>query len=74
MDRRCAGTVPGSREQLVIDGVPVGRLLVTGEEAEPERGSIMLVVATDAPASDRQLRQNRTPGGFRTRPNRFDRR
>ena len=54
----------GSREQLVIDGVPVGRLLSTGEISEPERGSIMLVVATDAPASDRQLRRIARRAGF----------
>lgn len=47
----------GQRETLVIDGVPVGRLL--GNEANPERdtGSIVMVVATDAPMLDRQLRR-----------------
>lgn len=45
----------GSRKQLVIDGVPVGRLLERDAIAEPERGSIMMVVATDAPLLDRAL-------------------
>jgi D-aminopeptidase len=47
----------GSRRQLVIDGVPVGRLLERDAAPEPERGSIMLVVATDAPLLDRGLRR-----------------
>jgi D-aminopeptidase len=47
----------GNRNQLVIDGVPVGRLLKEDPERTPERGSIMIVVATDAPMLDRQLRR-----------------
>lgn len=47
----------GRSDQLVIAGVPVGRLLATGPtKAEPpERGSIVVVVATDAPLLDRGL-------------------
>jgi D-aminopeptidase len=47
---------------LHILGVPVGRALgrdglgVTGEP-QGERGSIMIVIATDAPATDRNLRR-----------------
>jgi D-aminopeptidase len=56
----------GRRGQLVIDGVPVGRLLA--QEAEPvvERGSIMLIVGTDAPLLDRGLRRiaRRTGAGL----------
>jgi len=48
----------GSREQLVIDGVPVGReitdLLPEVHQA-PGRSSIIMIVATDAPMSSRQL-------------------
>ena len=54
----------GSREQLLIDGVPVGRELL--KEALPEvktegqpnldhEGSVIVVIATDAPLSSRQL-------------------
>jgi D-aminopeptidase len=48
--------------ELQILGVPVGRLLGrSGTEPRPDaqgaRGSIMIVVATDAPLSDRNLRR-----------------
>ena len=52
----------GSRDQLIIDGVPVGRELAsdllpgvkTANQPEPE-GSVIVVIATDAPLSSRQL-------------------
>ncbi len=46
----------GRRPQLVIDGVPVGYELHhwPGPES-PDKGSIMVVVATDAPLTARQL-------------------
>jgi D-aminopeptidase len=48
----------GRRRQLTIDGVPVGQILDDSSTAElPERGSIMFVVATDAPLLDRGLRR-----------------
>jgi D-aminopeptidase len=47
----------GRRAQLVVDGVPVGRYLEAEAQPQPERGSIMLVVATDAPLLDRGLRR-----------------
>ena len=54
----------GSRDQLVIDGVPVGREMI--KEALPEvksegqpnldhEGSVIVVIATNAPLSSRQL-------------------
>ncbi|HMM43863.1 MAG TPA: P1 family peptidase, partial [Thermomicrobiales bacterium] len=46
----------GRRDQLRIDGVPVGQMLATAEDV-PERGSIMMIVATDAPLLDRGLRR-----------------
>ena len=46
----------GLPHQLMIDGVHVGRELATGNPA-PERGSIMMIVATDAPLLDRGLRR-----------------
>jgi len=48
----------GGRDQLTIAGVPVGRLL--GQRAEPpptKEGSIIVVVATDAPLLPHQLRR-----------------
>lgn len=45
----------GRAEDLTILGVPVGRHLVPPGEGGPERGSIMIVLATDAPLSERQL-------------------
>jgi D-aminopeptidase len=47
----------GRRDQLVIDGVPVGRYLTAEPQPQPERGSIMMIVATDAPLLDRGLRR-----------------
>lgn len=54
----------GVRRQLVIDGVPVGRLLEAEENPPQERGSIMLVVGTDAPLLDRGLRRLCRRAGF----------
>ena len=45
----------GRRGDLVIGGVPVGRLLETGDVPPAERGSIVTVLATDAPLLDRGL-------------------
>lgn len=52
----------GQRGDLLIDGVPVGReiqdlQLERGSEHLQKDGSIIVVVATDAPFSDRQLRR-----------------
>jgi len=52
----------GARQDLLIDGVPIGREIDgmmpvrNGNVAEKD-GSIIVVVATDAPLSDRQLRR-----------------
>lgn len=45
----------GDREELRIDGVPVGHLLGRPKKARPEQGSIVMVVGTDAPVDSRQL-------------------
>ncbi len=48
----------GRARDLLICGVPVGRHLQppgAGPSPEPERGSIMIVLATDAPLDSRQL-------------------
>lgn len=50
----------GRRDQLRIDGVPVGEALSgrgPGTRDDTERGSIMMIVATDAPLLDRGLRR-----------------
>lgn len=47
----------GRRHQLRIDGVPVGRE-ITGSPPKPTRdGSFIIVIATDAPLTHRQLKQ-----------------
>jgi L-aminopeptidase/D-esterase-like protein len=53
----------GSRDQLMVDGVPVGRELrelmpevkTTGQPHIDHEGSVIVVIATDAPLSSRQL-------------------
>ena len=45
----------GAAGQLVVDGVRVGRALEHEEARRPEQGSIITIVATDAPLLDRGL-------------------
>lgn len=49
----------GSRRKLMIDGVPVGRELLDYDERiwRESQGSVIVVIATDAPMSSRQLRR-----------------
>jgi D-aminopeptidase len=51
----------GRRQDLIIAGVPVGReiddLMPDVGEHQPDGGSIIVVIATDAPLSDRQCRR-----------------
>lgn len=51
----------GRRDDLIMDGVPVGReiteLPVEPRQEPAKDGSIIIVVGTDAPLSDRQLRR-----------------
>jgi L-aminopeptidase/D-esterase-like protein len=47
----------GRRRQLLVAGVPVGRLLGPTPDRAPERGSIIIVVATDVPLLPHQLRR-----------------
>ena len=55
----------GRREQLTIAGVSVGRALADWQPPEnvPERGSIVVVVATDAPLLSRALGRVARRGG-----------
>lgn len=46
----------GARSDLLVDGVPVGRELDSTESLTSEKdGSVIVVIATDAPLLDRQL-------------------
>jgi len=45
----------GKRENLVIDGIPVGLLLENDEKKNNGDGSIVMIIATDAPFDNRQL-------------------
>ena len=66
----------GGARQLTIAGVPVGRELLgtrlaatTGSPGQPDRGSIIIVVATDAPVLPQQLKRiarRAALGGART--------
>ncbi len=47
----------GQPQALIIDGVPVGRLLAEDADLTLEKGSIVIVLATDAPVLDRQLKR-----------------
>jgi D-aminopeptidase len=49
----------GSREQLRVDGVPVGRIITDRLPSwvRVQEGSIVLVMGTDAPLSSRQVRR-----------------
>lgn len=48
----------GMRRDLLVDGVPVGReMLDEPELPRAKDGSIIVIIATDAPLSDRQLKR-----------------
>jgi D-aminopeptidase len=47
----------GLLPNLLIAGQPVGRQLATAQQADAEKGSIIMLVATDAPLDARQLRR-----------------
>lgn len=47
----------GRRHQLRIDGVPVGKALEEAESKPGRDGSFIIVIATDAPLTHRQLKQ-----------------
>jgi L-aminopeptidase/D-esterase-like protein len=47
----------GVRGQLMVAGVPVGRELIEGTIRKKEAGSIIIVVATDAPLLPHQLKR-----------------
>ena len=47
----------GAAEQLTIAGVPIGRRLIAAASDSPDAGSIIGVVATDAPLLPHQLKR-----------------
>ena len=47
----------GRRHQLRIDGVPVGKALQVNQSKPGRDGSFIIVIATDAPLTHRQLKQ-----------------
>jgi len=55
----------GRLPELVIDGDPVGRRLADSEAPDhrPEKGSIIMILATDAPLDARQLKRLATRAG-----------
>jgi D-aminopeptidase len=55
----------GKLPDLILDGRPLGRELAAGEgpDAVPEKGSIIMLLATDAPLDARQLKRLATRAG-----------
>jgi D-aminopeptidase len=49
----------GKTKDLIINGKPAGRMIVDQESAEqaPDGGSIIVIIATDMPLSERQLKR-----------------
>lgn len=45
----------GRREDLIVNGYPLGREQADHEPSHKEEGSVVIVLATDAPCSSRQL-------------------
>ena len=60
----------GRRSQLRIDGVPVGKEITGSPPKLGRDGSFIIVIATDAPLTHRQLKQLNDTCNTRTRSNR----
>lgn len=55
----------GRKDQLLVRGIPVGRLLAGEKQGkDPAAGSVMIVLACDAPLSERQLGRIARRAGF----------
>ena len=56
----------GLKEDLLVDGIKVGEQILEKEAEELEKGSIIIILATDIPMSDRQLKRiaKRVPIGL----------
>lgn len=59
-----AQTNHGSRAELMMLGVPIGMHLIEDHMPQPGPGSIMIVLATDAPLDSRQLTRLATRATF----------
>lgn len=56
----------GLREDLLVDGIKVGEKILEKESEELEKGSIIIILATDIPMNERQLKRiaKRVPIGL----------
>ena len=56
----------GLKEDLLVDGIKVGDKILDKEAEELEKGSIIIILATDIPMNERQLRRiaKRVPIGL----------
>ncbi|GAB5494617.1 MAG: P1 family peptidase [Phototrophicaceae bacterium] len=54
----------GRRDELTMLGVPIGYHLERGDEPDSGDGSVMIVIATDAPLTSRQLGRLATRASF----------
>lgn len=54
----------GRRDELTILGVPIGYHLERGDEPDSGDGSVMIIIATDAPLTSRQLGRLATRSAF----------
>lgn len=56
----------GLKEDLLVDGIKVGKKILEKESEELEKGSIIIILATDIPMNERQLKRiaKRVPIGL----------
>ena len=56
----------GLKEDLLVDGIKVGEKILEKESEELEKGSIIIILATDIPMNERQLKRiaKRVPIGL----------
>lgn len=56
----------GLKEDLIVDGIKVGEKILESENEELEKGSIIIILATDIPLNERQLKRiaKRVPIGL----------
>lgn len=56
----------GLKEDLIVDGIKLGEKILESENEELEKGSIIIILATDIPLNERQLKRiaKRVPIGL----------
>ncbi|HET7579504.1 MAG TPA: P1 family peptidase [Bacillales bacterium] len=47
----------GRREDFLLDGKKAGKMIAKSEKSEPDKGSIIVIAATDVPMSEHQLKR-----------------